>query len=204
MQMGSSVSRNLGVSLALFVWRRSQKASCLHGKTSEVSTPLLPTLHQPDVTACPVTLHFTPFFTHIRAQRLVKFSVLSNFTILVDSPLQPLGILEREWRVCFNQTGFVWGRQRFACLQVSGPSFLGTRVPVQTRSLGVLRCQFSPGMFCWKHSSIFYIKQQPFGWKPACFAHWWTDESPVCVLQLLPNPPTPSQLIQMFRKASYC
>lgn len=76
------------------------------------------------------------------------------------------------------------------------------QVPVQTCSWGATE-EFSPRMFWWKRNNMFPVNNSNSD-ESRCVL--LTDEqmSHRCVLQLLQNPPTPSQLIQMFCKASYC
>lgn len=90
-------------------------------------------------------------------QRSFKLHHLGGLTSAAagDFRTRVAGLFQSN-RNCLGEAAF--------CMLASFRSVLPrNQVPVQTRSLGVLRCQFSPGMFCWKHSSIFYIKQQPFG-----------------------------------------
>lgn len=142
----SMKSRNLGVSLVLFMWWRSVKASCLHGKTSEVSTHLFHTLWR----------IYTTFHPHVHlyvcaGQRSDWWNfAFFDVTVSLHSPLQPLGFLNKS-------DGFV-------CMLAGFRSILPQNQ------------EFGPRMFWWKYNNIFNINNSD----SVCFAHGWTDESPVC------------------------
>ena len=95
----SGPRRNLGVRLVLFVWCRSLKASCLHGKASEVSAPLCHTLHQSDKPHARFHL-ISSRCTYLCAEPEWWHFAHPDFTVLLDSPVQ--GGLGREWRACFH------------------------------------------------------------------------------------------------------
>lgn len=100
-----------------------------------------------------------------------------DVTVSLHSPLQPLGFLNKS-------DGFV-------CMLAGFRSILPQNQ------------EFSPRMFWWKRNNIFNINNSDSDDSRCVLL---TDEqmSHQCALQLLQNPPTASQLIQMFCKASYC